>query len=322
MVDKLERMVNLLCYLYSSSGDVSIERIGKEVNGYKDCPSTDALRQQLHRDRKELKEIGIEIKCDSEGYTYSISRVLFPDESALELNPEEKSVLIELLRGMLSLYDLPNYQNLKYAVLTYAAHFKILSKVIEEDPLLDFSLTISKEEEELFEKLNESISQRKKISFDYWPINRRKPSKYTVKPLKIAFRDGEWYLAGMKEENEPRLFKLKRISNLEILDKQFCIDEEISETIERLRNRPWEYEEEPAQVLIEADRDVAELLIRRFKGTIECENSGKCLLRLSVKSETRFIQEFSQFIFSAKIVEPEELKDKVRKMIKDALEGL
>lgn len=318
----MERMVNLLCYLYSSVGDVSINRISEEVNGYKNYQNEDALRQQLHRDREELREIGIEIEYDSNNNSYRISQVLFPSESALQLNPEEKLVLVELLRGMLSLDDLPNYQLLKYAVLTFAAHFKILSKVIEEDPLFDFSLTMTKEEEEIFEKLNESINLRRVVSFDYWPINRKKPSRYMVKPLKLAFRDGEWYLAGMKEENQPRLFKLKRIMNLEISDKQFAMDEEISEVVERLRNRPWEYEEEPAEVLIETDRNVAELLIRRFKGSIECENNGVCHVRLNVKSEDRFIQEFSQFIFSAKIIEPEHLRDKVKKIIKNAIEGL
>lgn len=321
MTVMLERIINLLCYFYSCSRPVTLEEIGKEVNGYKGL-SEAALRQQFYRDRRQLEEIGVYIDFDSNSNEYSLSRVSFPKLAAVDFTPEEKRVLVELLNMMLSLKELPNYENLKYAVYTMAATLKILSKVLQEEPLVSFSFMVSEEEEELFEKLREAASTSKVVEFEYRPMNRSKYSLYKVKPVKLALRDGEWYLIGLNQSDEARLYKLKRMRNLKLLNEEFQIDKERAEAVERLRCRPWEYEEEAVKVLIEAEKNVAPLLMRRFDALKVQEKEDTVLLEINLNSEARFLQEFSKFIYAAKALEPPEIRDNLKKMIKEAIKGL
>jgi predicted DNA-binding transcriptional regulator YafY len=84
----------------------------------------------------------------------------------------------------------------------------------------------------LFEQIEKAIKQKVEIKFDYENYN------FHVKPLKLAFFDGFWYLLALHIKNDKETFKkyhLKSIKNVQTLENNFEIPQIVED---RLRYAP------------------------------------------------------------------------------------
>lgn len=73
----------------------------------------------------------------------------------------------------------------------------------------------------LFEKIKNSILEKKVIKFIYFNTKGKK-SKRTVEPLKLWFKEKAWYLfAYCRKKKDIRQFKIARIKNLELTCEHF-----------------------------------------------------------------------------------------------------
>lgn len=73
----------------------------------------------------------------------------------------------------------------------------------------------------LFEKIKNSILEKKVIKFIYFNTKGKK-SKRTVEPLKLWFKEKAWYLfAYCNKKKDIRQFKIARIKNLELTCEHF-----------------------------------------------------------------------------------------------------
>ena len=73
----------------------------------------------------------------------------------------------------------------------------------------------------LFEKIKNSILEKKVIKFIYFNTKGKK-SKRTVEPLKLWFKEKAWYLfAYCHKKKDIRQFKIARIKNLELTCEHF-----------------------------------------------------------------------------------------------------
>ena len=73
----------------------------------------------------------------------------------------------------------------------------------------------------LFEKIKNSILEKKVIEFIYFNTKGKK-SKRTVEPLKLWFKEKAWYLfAYCRKKKDIRQFKIARIKNLELTCEHF-----------------------------------------------------------------------------------------------------
>ncbi|MDU1411823.1 MAG: YafY family protein [Clostridium sp.] len=71
------------------------------------------------------------------------------------------------------------------------------------------------------EKIKKALNDNKYLQFEYYGLNRNM-SKRCIEPYKLILKENNWYLQGyctLKEDF--RVFKLSRISNLEILEGVF-----------------------------------------------------------------------------------------------------
>lgn len=71
------------------------------------------------------------------------------------------------------------------------------------------------------DKVKSALNDNKHLRFEYYGINRNK-DKRCIEPYKLILKENNWYLQGyctLKEDF--RVFKLSRISNLEILESVF-----------------------------------------------------------------------------------------------------
>ncbi|MBW9156161.1 helix-turn-helix transcriptional regulator [Clostridium tagluense] len=71
------------------------------------------------------------------------------------------------------------------------------------------------------EKIKKALSDSKYLLFEYYGVNREK-DKRCIEPYKLVLKERNWYLQGYCTLREDfRVFKLSRISNLEILESTF-----------------------------------------------------------------------------------------------------
>lgn len=71
------------------------------------------------------------------------------------------------------------------------------------------------------EKIKKALNDNKHLSFEYYGSNRKK-DKRCIEPYKLILKENNWYLQGYCTLREDfRVFKLSRISNLEILESTF-----------------------------------------------------------------------------------------------------
>ena len=82
-------------------------------------------------------------------------------------------------------------------------------------------------EKDKFNILKTAIISTKLVSFDYFSSYGEKTLR-TVEPLKLVFKGQGWYLYGFcRLKGEFRIFKIKRIRNMNLLDETFIRDHPI-----------------------------------------------------------------------------------------------
>lgn len=119
---------------------------------------------------------------------------------------------------------------------------KNIQNVYENDKLRDYQIyandskTENAEVIKNIEDISEAIYENKKIKFEYWKyaitnkLEKTIVSKPIVSPYAIVYKKQEFYLIGIKEGNTDFYnYRLDRIKNIEILDKEITIKKKKSE---------------------------------------------------------------------------------------------
>ncbi|MDN5061732.1 helix-turn-helix transcriptional regulator [Aliarcobacter butzleri] len=111
----------------------------------------------------------------------------------------------------------------------------------------------------LFEEIEKAIKQKVEIKFDYENYN------FHVKPLKLAFFDGFWYLLALHIKNDKETFKkyhLKTIKNIKIQEKSFEIPQIVEDRL-RYANSVWFNLDEQFVVKLFIDKNIRKYFERK-----------------------------------------------------------
>ena len=104
--------------------------------------------------------------------------------------------------------------------ITFTKLNSIFNRKADEWIEVDFS-RYGENDSILFEKIKNSILEKKVIKFIYFNTKGKK-SKRTVEPLKLWFKEKAWYLfAYCHKKKDIRQFKIARIKNLELTCEHF-----------------------------------------------------------------------------------------------------
>ncbi len=119
---------------------------------------------------------------------------------------------------------------------------KNIQNIYENDKLKDYQIyandskTENAEVIKNIEDISEAIYKKRKIKFEYWKyaitnkLEKNIVSKPIVSPYAIVYKKQEFYLIGIKEGNTQFYnYRLDRIKNIEILDKEINIKKKKSE---------------------------------------------------------------------------------------------
>ncbi len=324
-IPKIERLMNLVCFLYKISRPATINEIRSRVRGYTSAPSEEALRQRLHRDKAELEKMGIYIRyVPDEGYTVDDRSKLLPE---IHYTPDEKLVLMTMIRSLEKGKGFLFEEDLRTAAMKISLGAGIYQVNENELPELGFFSLVEPEEEEKITFLLSAVEHRKRIKFLYQPPASETVSKREVAPLGLFFRGGSWYLVGLIRTGEERVYRLERMKELEYIfpaghGGEYEIPEGFDISIYANR-KPWTMEEtRPFKVRVFFSSKVWVMGLREFQGAkiIEKRNNGT-LLEIEVSSTKGFIRNLLKYGADATVVEPDWIKKQVVERI-EKLKGL
>ena len=173
----------------------------------------------------------------------------------------------------------------------------------------------------LFEELEKSIKEKVEITFDYEKYN------FHVKPLKLAFFDGFWYLLALHLKKDKETFKkyhLKTITNIKHLENTFEIPEIIEERL-RYANSVWFNLDEQFPVKLFIDKSIRKYFERKpLKGQsiIAEDKDGSIEIEISITNEMEIMPLIFWYIPHIKVLEPQWLADVVRNKVQGYLEEI
>ncbi len=172
------------------------------------------------------------------------------------------------------------------------------------------------------EKLRNSMIAYKKVQFDY-PTGKGN-RRITLNPYGLIISD-KHYLVGFNEYvSNLRLYKVDKISNLEILDEYYLKDEKFSLT-EYCKNSFSIYQEEPINITLEFDKSVAEdVLSYHFHPTQKMKqlDNDNVQVKFTCGGKYAICHELFKWGGKVQIKKPVELKNYYKQYLKDVIDNL
>lgn len=173
---------------------------------------------------------------------------------------------------------------------------------------------------ELFENIEKAIKEKTEIKFDYEKYN------FHVKPLKLAFFDGFWYLLALHIQNNKETFKkyhLKTIRNVQILNKTFEIPALVEERL-KYANSVWFNLDEQFVVRLFIDKEIKKYFERkplRGQTIIGEDKDGSIEIEIKISNTMEILPLILYYIPYIKVLEPQslanEIKDRVQGYLKE-----
>jgi proteasome accessory factor B len=192
MVDRLERLTDLVLVLLRDQRPKSLREIASEVPGYP-AQEGEARRQAFERDKRTLRDGGIEVTTmpidgpEQMGYVILPEDYYLPD---LDLAPDEQAALNLAVAGV-HLGDPSGRDALWRLGLPASAG----ARTVAELPALP-----------ALPALHAALRARATVTFDYRGDRRR------VDPALLRFHGGWWYLVGHDlDRAAPRTFRVDRM---------------------------------------------------------------------------------------------------------------
>lgn len=172
------------------------------------------------------------------------------------------------------------------------------------------------------ENLRNAMIAYKKVQFDY-PTDKGN-RKITLNPYGLIISD-KHYLVGFNEYvNDLRLYKVDKISNLDILDEYYLKDENFSLT-EYCKNSFSIYQEEPLNITLEFDKSVAEdVLNYHFHPTQKMKqlDNSNVQIKFTCGGKYAICHELFKWGGKVQIKKPVELKNYYKQYLSDVLDNL
>lgn len=174
----------------------------------------------------------------------------------------------------------------------------------------------------VIEGLRIAMLAYRKVQFDY-PTDKGN-RKITLNPYGLIISD-KHYLVGFNEYvNDLRLYKVDKISNLDILDEYYLKDENFSLT-EYCKNSFSIYQEEPINITLEFDKSVSEdVLNYHFHPTQKMKqlDNGNVQVKFTCGGKYAICHELFKWGGKVQIKKPVDLKIYYKQYLSDVLNNI
>ena len=303
MRNVLERLINLLVMLLTSSRPVPAETIRRTIPGYS-AESDDAFHRMFERDKDLLRGIGIPIELrPTDGWEVEHGYVVDPSKYRLAdpgLTDEERAALFQAAQTV-TLGGEPAAPGaiLKLGGARLAGAVEPLAADLGEAA-------------ETLGDLFQAVSERRTVRFKYKGDERR------VAPYGIGHRRGHWYLVGGTKSGE-RMYRVDRMESIRVEDEANAFERPAGFKIKAfLESMPWEAGSDDAiPALIRFNAEIAWWAAKQLgAGTARQTDDGGLEVTVPVANREAFIGWVLSFGEGAEVVEPEELRKAVVERVK------
>ena len=184
----------------------------KKVTAEKLACHFEVSKRTIYRDIETLTLAQIPVYSEKGRYGgIGLIKNFTIDKSFLSQN--EQNEILFALQSLNAIQDSKNN-------ITLTKLNSIFNRKVDDWIKVDFS-RYGENDSILFEKIKNSILEKKVIKFIYFNTKGKK-SKRTVEPLKLWFKEKAWYLfAYCHKKKDIRQFKIARIKNLELTCEHF-----------------------------------------------------------------------------------------------------
>lgn len=294
---KYNRINQIYSMLKNNTHGLTITELANELN-----VSTKTIQRDLYEVLSDLGAV-------KEGRTWKIDPKLENDD----LNSNERlilGILDEMAKSAGNVFYSKAHSLLSQ--ITQQLEHPIFTNVNAEY-LEDKSIA-------LFEQIEKAIKDKNEIKFDYESYN------FHVKPLKLAFFDGFWYLLALhvkKYKEEFKKYHLKTIKKVEVLNIKFDVPSLVEERL-KFSNSVWFNLDEQYSVRLLLDKQIRKYFERkplRGQSIIGEDRDGSIEIEIKISSNMEIIPLILYYIPYIKVLEPQhladEIKDKVQGYLKD-----
>lgn len=169
-----------------------------------------------------------------------------------------------------------------------------------------------------------AIKNQQEILFDHKKYWETTISKKTIQPFLIKESKNRWYAIGIdKSCNQIRTFGLDRISNIELLNAKFAKPSKTA--IRNLFQNSFGiiYEQNPPQKIVleftAFQANYIKSLPLHASQKIIAENKNFCIIELFIYPTFDFIMEILSLGKEVKVIEPIDLKNKIKQLLLETL---
>lgn len=208
VVDRLERLVNLVIALRETRRPLTVERIHDRVAGY-EGERDDAWRRMFERDKADLRDLGIPLRTEKlDRFDETLGYRIAPEDydlPAVSLHPAELTALAVAVQ-LAGLGDeaAPALDKLAVDADLVGEHRAI--------PRLPLELGLDAPNRTA---LTQALTNRQRVRFDYRKAASAADGsvRRSVDPHALLYWRGRWYLRGFDNDRQAdRTFRLDRIS--------------------------------------------------------------------------------------------------------------
>ncbi|WP_323593587.1 helix-turn-helix transcriptional regulator [Aliarcobacter butzleri] len=286
------------------------EMLKNNVHGFTIAELANELDVSTKTIQRDLYEVLSDLGAIKEGRTWKIDPKLASDD----LNTKERlilGILDEMAKSAGNIF--------------YSKAHSLLSQITQQLEHPIFTNVNGEYLEDktvaLFEQIEKAIKDKNEIKFDYEKYN------FHVKPLKLAFFDGFWYLLALhvkKNKEEFKKYHLKTIKKVEVLSTKFEIPALVEERL-KFANSVWFNLDEQYSVRLFIDKQIRKYFERkplRGQSIIGEDRDGSIEIEIKISSNMEIIPLILYYIPYIKILEPQHLADEIKDRVQGYLEEI
>ncbi|WP_080950529.1 helix-turn-helix transcriptional regulator [Aliarcobacter butzleri] len=141
-----------------------------------------------------------------------------------------------------------------------------------------------------------------------------------IYPLKILNLDGFWYLIIYEPiDNKIKTFHLNTIKNIEVLNTHFSFDEEKINSFDNAITAYYKPQNKPILVQLFLDKEVSRYFLRKplnkTQRVLKTYDDNSCDVEIVISEYMEIIPIIQRFIPHIAVIEPNELKTKVKENV-------
>jgi len=274
----------------------------------------------IYRDVRTLEACGVPIISEAGvGYSimegYRLPPIMFTREEAGSFVAAEKLMQKYVDKSLGSYHESAMYK----VKSVLRGREKDWISALESQIIVDPSQKLFNENlPNALEILFESIAEKQQVFLKYQSLESENPSDRHIEPVGLFHENGFWYvLAYCHMRGDYRHFRTDRMLQIQRTPNDFTLEHG---TLDDHRNKPETIQKTKVRILV--DKSIARYInsAKKQYGFVSEELKGNSveMTFMTYNLENGFARWYLMFGDYAKILEPEELKTCVRKILKEA----